>query len=271
MEFQKYHGTGNDFILIHEIPNNPNQLAKSICDRHFGIGADGLIYASPSQIADIKFNYYNSDGSIAPMCGNGMRCFVKYLKDNDLIAKNEFMVETLAGLVSVCYNTETKHIKIGLGQPKFDLDTPDVNPPIKSLEEQSIAYEGQIIRFYVVNLGTLHTIVFVNDSIDINQIGPYLSSIPLFPNLSNINFVEIVDQNILKVTTYERGAGWTLSCGTGVSASAVVSYQLKKTKQDVNIIVPGGKLKVYVQKQVFLEGPAVRIATGDYEVSNEKI
>ncbi|MCR3905589.1 MAG: diaminopimelate epimerase [Tenericutes bacterium] len=268
MEFQKYHGTGNDFILINKIPKDPSHLAKNICDRHFGIGADGLIYASPSKTADIKFNYYNSDGSIAPMCGNGMRCFVKYLKDNKLMVQDDFVVETLAGLITVSFNHENKHVKIGLGVPKFELDT---STPIKPLEEQSIAYEGQIIQFYTVNMGTLHTIVYVNDQMNIQKIGPYLSSIPLFPNQSNVNFVDIIDENTIKVTTYERGAGWTLSCGTGVSASVVVSYRLGKSNREITAIVPGGQLKAYDLDQVYLEGPAVRIATGSYEVLNEKV
>jgi len=265
MEFQKYHGTGNDFIMVSFIPVNPELLAKSICDRHFGIGADGLIYPSKSSIADIKFNYYNSDGSIAPMCGNGMRCFVQYLIDNHKMSKHDFHVETLAGIIHVEYNTATKLIKINLGKPEFYLEKPNVSTPIQGFKEQSLTIFDHIIKFYTINMGTLHTVLYVTPDMDIKKIGPELSKHVFFPKHSNVNFVEVIDKNNQKVTTFERGAGWTLSCGTGTAASAVVSQKLGLVNSMVQSIVPGGVLNVYVHDEVKLEGPAKKIATGDYK------
>jgi diaminopimelate epimerase len=265
MKFQKYHGTGNDFIMVSFIPSNPEELAKNICDRHFGIGADGLIFPSESSIADIKFNYYNSDGSIAPMCGNGMRCFVQYLLDNQMIHVNEFNVETLAGIVFVEYNKAKNLIKINLGKPEFHLDKPNVSTPIKGLIEQELSILGNIVKFYTINMGTLHTVIYMTPEMNIKDIGPELSKNKFFPKHSNINFVEVIDENTQKVTTYERGAGWTLSCGTGTAASAVVSRKLGLVNQKVQSIVPGGVLYVYVDEEIRLEGPAKKIATGEYE------
>ncbi|PKK99237.1 MAG: diaminopimelate epimerase [Tenericutes bacterium HGW-Tenericutes-2] len=265
MKFQKYHGTGNDFIMVSFIPSNPEELAKNICDRHFGIGADGLIYPSESSVADIKFNYYNSDGSIAPMCGNGMRCFVQYLLDNQMINKHSFNVETLAGIIHVEYNPESKLIKINLGKPIFKLEEPNVSTPIHEFKQQALSISGNIIKFYTINMGTLHTVLYVTPNMDIKSIGPELSKNKFFPKHSNVNFVEVIDQNTQKITTFERGAGWTLSCGTGTAASAVVSRKLGLVNEVVQSIVPGGVLNVYVEEEIKLEGPAKRIATGEYE------
>jgi len=264
MEFQKYHGTGNDFIMVSFIPSNPESLAKKICDRHFGIGADGLIYPSESSIADIKFNYYNSDGSIAPMCGNGMRCFVQYLIDNNKINLKQFSVETLAGIIHVEYNLVTKLIKINLGKPEFNLETPNVISPIHEFKEQSVIILESIIKFYTINMGTLHTVIYITPEMDIKKVGPELSKNTFFPKHTNVNFVEVIDKSTQKVTTFERGAGWTLSCGTGTAASAVVSRKLGLVNSVVQSIVPGGLLNVYVNDQIILEGPAKKIATGDY-------
>ncbi len=270
MEFQKYHGTGNDFIMVSFIPSNPEALAKSICDRHFGIGADGLIFASESNIADIKFNYYNSDGSIAPMCGNGMRCFVQYLFDNQMIESNQYKVETLAGIIEIERDSKTNLIKINLGKPEFTLDEPNVSSPIDEFLEQALSFDEEIIKFYTINMGTLHTIVYVTSDMNINKIGPQLSKSDFFPKHTNVNFVDVLDRDTQKVTTYERGAGWTLSCGTGTAASAVVSNKLGFVGNKVRSIVPGGVLNVYVGEDVKLEGPAEKIATGEF-VKHEKI
>jgi len=266
MKFYKYHGTGNDFILLDEKPSDPKTTAQKLCDRHFGIGADGLIYAEPSVLADIKFNYYNSDGSIAPMCGNGMRCFVKFLMDEHLIVHNSFTVETLAGLISVNVNEESGLIQIDLGEPMAILSKPYVLHDTFGLEAKEIVIDGQTISCYTIFLGTLHTIVYENEHMDISLIGPKLSAHDFFIGQTNVNFVSVKNQHSQTVKTFERGAGWTLSCGTGTAASAVVSNQLGYTLSEVISEVPGGTLKVYVGKTIKLEGPAVKIASGIVEV-----
>ncbi|QWB95773.1 diaminopimelate epimerase [Mycoplasmatota bacterium] len=255
----KYHATGNDFILTKTIPVNPNAFALKVCDRHFGIGADGLIYPSVSEIADIKMNYYNADGTIAPMCGNGIRAFIKFLNDQNMIHENIVKVETLAGIMIVEKIDEL--YEVNMGKPVVDLQQPDIDGTQKELIEYYLNVNNQVIPSYVFNLGTLHTIVFVDDVNQYDHLANALCHHPFFPNRSNINFVKVVDQKHLEVKTYERGVGWSLSCGTGSSASQYLSYVLNKTKEEVCIDVPGGKLWIKVfNGEVYMKGPATYIA-----------
>lgn len=265
LRFYKYHGTGNDFILLEEKPQNPEHIAKLMCDRHFGIGADGLIFPEASNVADIKFHYYNADGSIAPMCGNGMRCFVKFIKDLKMIEKDDMTVETMAGLIHVSMDQDHQMIKIDLGQPIFELSQHDVTIKQTGFTSKTFEIDGQHIVCYTILLGTLHTIVYVDEKLNIHDIGPKLSSHPYFAKHTNVNFVKVMDRTHQSVQTFERGAGWTLSCGTGTAASAVVSNQLGYVDDVIRTKVPGGDLNVYINKTITLEGPAVRIASGIYE------
>jgi diaminopimelate epimerase len=268
MVFEKYHGTGNDFILLKAAPTNPSELAKRICDRHFGIGADGILYPTSSSIADLKMNYYNSDGSIAPMCGNGMRCFAAFALKHGLIHSTSVSIETLAGIIPVSFDAAQDLIKIDLGVPITSLNYPDVEKPITKFAKHSLVIEGEQVDFYVLNMGTIHTVIYLDDHLSLNwrKIAEPFSKHPFFPKQTNVNFVEVLDEYTQKVTTFERGAGWTLSCGTGSSASAAVSVILGKTKNIVETIVPGGTLSVYVHDRIELAGPAAYIASGNYEV-----
>ncbi len=270
MEFFKYHGTGNDFILIKEAPKNPSLIAQKVCDRHFGIGADGLIYPEPSKIADIKFNYYNMDGSIAPMCGNGMRCFVQFLIDEKLISTHDFVVETMAGLIPVSYNKDHKEITVDLGVPEHSLSDSLVKKSIQPLTPHVLTLDKTNVTLYVTNMGTIHTMIYVEASLDIEKLGPLLSKHPFFPKETNVNFITVHDQTTQTVKTYERGVGWTLACGTGTAASALLSFHLGKTNASIKTYVPGGTLYVDVLDHVYLRGPAVMIAKGVFNL-NENI
>lgn len=265
MEFYKYHGTGNDFILVKEVPAHPSKVAKKICDRHFGIGADGLIYPETSKVADIKFNYYNMDGSIAPMCGNGMRCFVQFLMDEKLIDKQQFVVETLAGLIPVSYDQDKQEITVDLGKPEEELKFPLVLKDTKPLSLIHLSVSGEEVACYVTNMGTIHTMVYVKEGLDIEKIGPLLSKHSYFPKETNVNFISVENDRQQTVKTFERGVGWTLACGTGTAASALLSHHLGKTKASLETKVPGGTLYVDVLDHIYLRGPAVRIAKGVFE------
>jgi diaminopimelate epimerase len=266
MQFTKYHGTGNDFILIDHEPKSPSALAKQICDRHMGIGADGLIYPSVSQKYDIQFNYYNSDGTIAPMCGNGMRTFVKYLLDEGLIAKTSFVVETLSGPIAVRYIEDQQMIEVDLGQTITSLKQPNLSVVQHQIKQYTLVFDGIPVSFHTVMLGTLHTMVEVEYPIDMEKIGPLLAYHPFFPEATNVNFVTWIDRKHIHVKTYERGAGWTLSCGTGSAASAWLMHTLGKTDDYVNVSVPGGALSVSIKTHVLLIGPAQKIAKGVYDI-----
>lgn len=265
LRFYKYHGTGNDFILLEEKPQNPEHIAKKMCDRHFGIGADGLIFPEASNVADIKFHYYNADGTIAPMCGNGMRCFVKFMTDLKRIEKKSMTVESIAGLIQVSMDEDHQMIKIDLGQPIFELSQNDVATKQSGFASKAFEVDGHQIMTYTIFLGTLHTIVYMDEQMNIYDVGPKLSSHPYFTKHTNVNFVKVIDRTHQHVQTFERGAGWTLSCGTGTAASAVVSNQLGYVDDVIHTKVPGGDLNVYINKTITLEGPAVRIASGIYE------
>lgn len=255
----KYEATGNDFIITRQAPTNPSIFAKKTCDRHFGIGADGLLFPSPSKIADIKMNYYNADGTIAPMCGNGIRAFSKFLYDEGLYTKERLEIETLAGVMIVEKMDDL--FEVNLGQTQTHLLKPDIEGHQHKLETTVLKVEDQDIETYIVNQGTLHTIVFTDDLNQFDDIADKLCHHSYFPKRSNINFVKVENKNHILVKTYERGVGWTLSCGTGSSASQYVAYKLGLTKASAQVDVAGGKLLIKViDNEVYLKGPARKIA-----------
>jgi len=258
IQFEKYHGTGNDFIFVYETPENPSELAKQICDRHFGIGADGLMFASESKSADINMTYYNSDGTHATMCGNGLRCFTRFVVNNHILDKQSFTVETDAGLIPVQFENDT--VTILLNHARSTLTQDESVLPIN--DYKPILLENHLV--YGVFVGTLHAVVFVSDFENISECGPQLTSHSNFPQEINVNFVKVIDKNHIEVRTHERGAGWTLSCGTGVCASVVVAHALNQVSQTVNITVDGGSLDVELISQgIQLSGPAEWIAKGE--------
>lgn len=258
IRFEKYQGTGNDFIFVYDQPNNPNQCAIKLCDRHFGIGADGLMFAQASEIADIKMQYYNSDGSYATMCGNGLRCFVRFVTNNHIINKSEFMVETDAGLIPV--SVEDDMIQIRLNRERSDLTNRESLLPL--IDYIPIELDNTLI--YGVFLGTLHGVVFVENFDQIDELGPQLTEHPNFPDSININFVKIMSRTNIEVRTHERGAGWTLSCGTGVCASVVLAHALHRANAEVTVNTLGGQLHVRCADEgIYLSGPAKWIARGE--------
>ncbi|MFA5692293.1 MAG: diaminopimelate epimerase [Acholeplasmataceae bacterium] len=264
MKFYKYEATGNDFLIFKDIPSNPENLSRKICDRRFGFGADGILFPSKSIDADIKMNYYNSDGSLATMCGNGIRAFTKFLLDEKIINKDHFYIETLAGIIEV--SLEDDLIKANLGKPILNLFKPFLNKNINGLNLTTI----NNFKFYLVNTGVLHAVLFKNDnpSFNLNNDTKTIQENPLFINQTNVNLVEIINENTIKVDTFERGSGPTLSCGTGLSGAAYLSYKLNLIKTNkINVLVKGGNLLVEINKddEILLKGPAKRIGSGNYE------
>lgn len=260
----KYEATGNDFILTTFEPNNPSEFALKVCDRHFGIGADGILFPSESTIADFKMNYYNADGTIAPMCGNGIRSFARFLFDQKLTSKEVLKIETLAGMM-ILYK-KGDQFEVNLGLPVENLKSPDITDEQFSIEKRILTVKNKDVLTYTFILGTLHTIVYVNDLNQFDDIADDLCHHPFFPKRSNINFVKVIDKNTMEVKTYERGVGWTLSCGTGSSASQYLSNKLNYTNEEAKVIVPGGQLVVTNNSDgVYLLGPANLIAKIEME------
>ncbi len=267
MEFWKLHGTGNDFIIIDNRGNNfkdLSALAKSICHRHFGVGSDGLMAAEGSKAADIRMVYFNSDGSEAAMCGNGLRCFAKFVCDAGLVNGSSFSVETGDGIkkVTIVERGEAKSIiRLEMGKPE--------NIKEMKLENYELVF---------MHLGVPHSVIFVDNTLGIDElidltekVGPVIEKNAAFPQGTNVNFVQLAGRNFLRVSTWERGAGRTWACGTGACASAVAAIYCKIVDPDGEVIVemPGGKVNVSVfdDQEFFLEGPAQLICKGYSYVS----
>ncbi|WP_353892316.1 diaminopimelate epimerase [Proteinivorax hydrogeniformans] len=273
MHFEKYQGTGNDFIIFNGLENkieDRETLARKVCHRRFGIGADGMMIVENSNIADVRMDFFNSDGTVAPMCGNGIRCFAKYVFDNKIVELEDFTVETLAGVMNVNLSIEgglTRFVTINMGKPEFETSKEDVSIEANRIINKKLTFDEEPYFISVITMGTLHSVVFVDDlkSIDVNRQGKTIESAPIFPKKINVNFAEVMDNENIKVVTYERGAGQTLSCGTGAAATAVVSALVKGTGNDINVHVLGGKLQIkQLQKEVYMTGPAELICRGMY-------
>lgn len=272
LKFKKMHGAGNDFILIKQIEEGYDYqlLAKKVCSRNFGIGADGLMVASKSEIANIKMNYFNSDGSIGEMCGNGIRCFSKFVYEEGLVANTEFSVETLAGIKHVILSKQDgviESVKVSMGHIDFEPAHIPVNSQKDRFIKEHIKIEGKDIEISTVLMGVPHTVI-LTDKLDKNELltlGPKIEKDPLFSKGTNVNFVEVVDNSTIKVDTWERGAGNTLACGTGACASAFIARELNGLGDVIKAILPGGVLTIYVEgSEIFMEGPAVNIAVGEF-------
>ena len=277
MKFWKLQGIGNDFIAIDGRDDNINsddygKLAKSVCHRKFSVGADGLLVVKNSNVADIEMVYYNSDGSRASMCGNGLRCFVKFVYDNNIVNKEKIDVDTLDGIKKIKINLKNKDIDtitVNMGQGSFKCS--DI--PINSNEEIFINKEINVLdEKFIVNcmhMGVPHTVIFVDD-MDMNKIhkyGPLIEKHEIFPEGTNVNFVKIIDEKHILVRTWERGCGYTLGCGTGITASVIISNYLKKVKDSVKVTSEGGSIIIdFIDNEAYMTGKAIKICEGNLEV-----
>lgn len=256
MEFQKYTGLGNDFIITNE--NISSEKVAKLCDRRFGIGADGLIIAEKK--ADKFFmKFFNSDGSRAKMCGNGIRCYTQYLVENGLVDDNgNIEIDTLAGVKNIEYTKiENKfNVRVDMGKPQ-DLSLNNI-----------IKIEGVEYIYHYVFTGTIHIVIYVDEKKltkeYVTKVGKIIqSNKEVFPDSINVNFVSVIDKKNIKVMTYERGAGLTLACGTGSVASAYISNVLNLTDEIVNVKLLGGILKVEkINDELYMTGLSEYIFKG---------
>lgn len=271
MDFYKMHGAGNDFIFIKDFNfeiTEECEIAKKICDRHYGIGADGLVIVRKSEIADSKMVIINSDGSRANMCGNAIRCFGKYVYENGIINKTNFSVETGDGVKNIeliIENDKVKYVKVFMGNPSYDGKDIPLNFD-GNIIDSNIEIDNKSYRITALLMGVPHTVVFDdNDEYEVHEDGAAIEKFNLFKEGTNVNFVKIVDRNHITVNTWERGAGATLACGTGCSASVVVAKKLGLVDKNAEIIVkaPGGELIIdLVGNDVYMKGPAEFVFEG---------
>ena len=272
LEFIKMQGAGNDFIVFEDIKEkykDLNSLALKLCDRNFGIGGDGILVVRSSSVADIQMVIINADGSYAGMCGNGIRCFAKYVYEKKLVDKKVFFVETGDGIKKCELFLEDENVtgvKINMGLPSFE---PSKIPALgeDKIIKKSINIKGKKYEINSLLLGVPHTVVLTKDSEFKVDEGADIEKYELFPSGTNVNFCRIIDDTAIKVDTWERGAGATLACGTGCCSSAVICNKLGLTGKSVKVIAPGGILKVDIEEDgVMMTGPAMNVFEGEITI-----
>jgi diaminopimelate epimerase len=276
LKFWKYHGIGNDFILFADFQRRLQLSKKKIvglCDRHYGIGADGILILEQSRDADAAMRIFNADGSEAEMCGNGIRCAAKHLYDFSIVRKERMRIVTLSGVKEVrciVQNEEVDEVIVNMGTPSLDCSS----IPMKyegQFIQKVIDVGGRQIRGTAVSMGNPHFVTFEDFGPDeIRILGPLIENHPIFPRRTNVEFARIDAKRII-VDVYERGAGWTLACGTGACAAAVAAAiaGLVKFDEDIEVRLPGGSLWVTVPKDlssVTMRGSAVRVFVGEIEL-----
>lgn len=274
LEFTKYHGLGNDFILIdNRLSSDPlltSEEAVTWCDRHFGIGADGVIFALPGQDGtDYTMRIFNSDGSEPEMCGNGIRCMARFVADLEGVTDSKsYRIHTLAGVITPKLEVGGL-VTVDMGEPRLlagEIPTTLVAPD-QSVVEQPLEVAGQSWQVTCVSMGNPHCITFVEDvaTIAIEHIGPQFETHAVFPKKTNVEFIQVVRPDYLKMRVWERGAGITLACGTGACASLVAAVLTGRSDRRATIELPGGPLQIEwaeSDNRLYMTGPAERVFSG---------
>ena len=264
MKFTKMQGLGNDYVYVNcfkEKIDDPSALAVRISDRHFGVGSDGLILINPSKVADCEMEMYNADGSRGEMCGNGIRCFSKFVYDQGLTDKTTLKIETLAGIRTCELNVEDGKVTsvcVDMGEPITLCSDIPVNYSKVEMVNAPIEIDGNTYYCTAVSMGNPHVIQYVDTlDFDIEAIGPKFEHASLFPESVNTEFVKVVDREHLKMRVWERGSGETMACGTGACAVMYASYLNNKCDEKVDVELLGGHLQIELRdKKIFMTGPA---------------
>lgn len=273
MYFTKMHGCGNDYVYvdcINQTVENRNDLAVRVSDRHFGIGADGLICIDSSNVADFKMDMYNADGSQGSMCGNGIRCVGKFVYDYGLTDKEYITVETLSGIKTLHLNLcdgRVDTVRVCMGEPVFDSSAIPVLTDNEKCLNQTVLIANREWKISCVSMGNPHAVVFVDDleSLDLMKIGPQFERNPMFPNRINTEFIQVMSDDRLKMRVWERGSGETFACGTGACASVVIATLNNFVKNCAIVELRGGNLKVEWDQGsnlVYMTGPAEIVFEG---------
>ena len=281
IEFVKYHGAGNDYIALdgRNLDLDWGSISKSISTPHFGVCSDGIVVVKNSDVADVRMRIFNPDGSEAEMSGNGIRLFSKFVFDNKICDQNlsSLKVETIGGLRDVFpkfKDGEMISAKVAMGEPKFLRDQIPVNPEIVKKNVEITDYEinvGENLTISCVNIGNPHAVLITETDVDqfnLERIGPLIENNALFPNRINFEIVNIISRDSIKARIFERGAGETLSSGTGTSACGVICIRKKLVHRDVRVNVPGGFLDISWNEgdEVYLEGPTEKVFSGTWEL-----
>jgi diaminopimelate epimerase len=276
MRFTKMHGIGNDYVYVSTFdqppPKNPEKLAIAVSDRHYGIGGDGLILIMPSERADARMRMFNADGSEGEMCGNGVRCVAKYIRDHGLVAKDRVTIETGRGILTLHLeraDDQVRRVRVDMGTPILDPDRiptrlkgrPPVDAPLR-VDDLEFAVTA-------VSMGNPHAVIYVDDveTFPLEVLGPRIEKHEAFPRRVNLHVVEVIGPDEVKMRTWERGSGITLACGTGACAVCVAGVLTGRSSRRILAHLPGGDLELEwpdPDAAVFTTGPATEVFSGDW-------
>ena len=273
--FTKLHGLGNDyhFINTEEYPvSDPAELSRRMSHRHLGAGSDGIILVMPGEQHDFKMRIFNADGSEAETCGNGIRCFAKYVYERGMTDKTEFTIETLAGPNRVVLTTDQGKVvavRSNMGRPRFDREEiPMLGAQGRVVEEPITLDDGRVFNITCANIGNPHAVVFVEDAtkIDLTDIGPRIENHPSFPRRTNVEFVNVIDRNNMVMRIWERGSGITMASGSGSCGSALAAMITDRVNRRVHVHLVYGALTIEWAEDgcVYQEGPATEAYTGEW-------
>lgn len=279
MDFEKWHGLGNDFVLIEGIPGFLKEdelplFSKAICDRHYGVGADGLVLVLKENLRGksvLSMRIFNADGSEAEMCGNAIRCVARYAYEKGLVGERCFEINTKAGVKLpeiISDGGEVLAVRVDMGEPILKREA----IPVSGCQgkdvviEEDIEVEGELYKFTAVSMGNPHCLIFVSDlaAVSVSTLGPKLERHSFFPNMTNVEFVEVKTPEEIFLKVWERGAGETLACGTGACAAVVGGVLAGRLERRVKVNLPGGQLLVEWadNNHVYMTGPAERVFQG---------
>lgn len=283
IEFTKMHGLGNDYIYINNIAGKNyipqekiSQFTRYICNRNFGVGADGIILIKESKIADLKMEIYNSDGSGAEMCGNGIRCFGKYVYENKIVEKKSLRIETLAGIRQLFLHTKNNkvvEVTVNMGKPIWDNEKIPINLEHiskKDMYKKTITLQADDwkVEGMAISMGNPHFVIIVKnvDEIDLNKYGKIIENASCFPNKTNVEFIQILGNRSIKMRVWERGSGETFACGTGACAAFAVCYERKLVVPEAKVYLKGGELKIALDRStnnIYMTGLATKVCDGE--------
>ncbi|MDH5721062.1 MAG: diaminopimelate epimerase [Spirochaetia bacterium] len=281
MRFTKLEGLGNDYLFTEDIPKNPARAARLLCDRHYGVGADGLVLIMEPEHpkADFLIRIFNPDGTEAEMCGNAIRCLGKYLYDRGKTKKQKLNIETLRGLIPTILmvrDGRVYRVKADMGEPilekaRIPLQYAPGEENKSVLNEKIYLDDHNTFEFTAVSMGNPHCIIWVDDvdNFPVEKYGPLIETYSLFPNRTNVEFVQMLDEDLVKQRTWERGVGETLSCGTGASAVVVAGVLIGKIKRKSKVELKGGILEIYWSEKdnhVYMTGPCKDVFEGETNI-----
>ncbi len=274
IKFKKMHGAGNDFVVMtdtKDFPKDLNALSLEMCHRRYGIGADGFMLAASSESADVKMVFYNADGTVAEMCGNGVRCFSRYVYEEGIVNKTEFSVETLAGIQYIKLTMsagQVESVRVVMGKPQILAKEVPAITEQDVFKDVSVLVDDEDVKLSSLRVGVPHTMIFDHtfNEKTVVELGPKVETLDLFPEKTNVNFVDVVSSTEIRMATWERGAGATLACGTGACATFYAAYTNGLVEKSVKVNVPGGTLTISLndKNEIIMEGNAVLVAEGIY-------